>query len=139
MPVQQREHPKVFRTACGLLGLDHIGEVGNDDLHVSDTQAMGVDRELSIAARKAGRVEGDVELAVGADQVPHLGCRQRGDVMSERQPVRRRLGPDPRADVGEGLRQRGQILLARVRGESITLVAAIGACCAIAAKAPMMT
>ena len=53
MPVQQREHPQVFRTACGLLGLDHIGEVGDDDLHVSDSEAMGVDRELSIAARKA--------------------------------------------------------------------------------------
>jgi hypothetical protein len=53
MPIQQREHPQIFRTACGFLGLDHIGEVGDDDLHVSDSEAMGVDRELSIAARKA--------------------------------------------------------------------------------------
>jgi hypothetical protein len=51
MPIQQREHAQVFRTACGLLGLDHIGEVGEDDLHVSDTQAMGVDRKLTTAVR----------------------------------------------------------------------------------------
>jgi hypothetical protein len=59
MPIQQREHPQVFRTACGLLGLDHIGEVGDDDLYVTDSQAMGVDRELRIAARKSGRIEGE--------------------------------------------------------------------------------
>jgi hypothetical protein len=37
--------------------------------------------------------------------------------MAEGQPVRHRLGPDPRAEVGEGLRQPGQILLTRFRGE----------------------
>jgi hypothetical protein len=52
MPIKQREHPQVLRTACGLLGLDHIGEVGGGDLHVSGSQAMGVDRELGIAAAK---------------------------------------------------------------------------------------
>ena len=79
--------------------------------------AMGVDRKLRVSAGEAGRMEGDVELAVGADQVPHLGCRQRGGIMAEWQPFRHRLGPDPRAEVGEGLRQPGQILLVRVRGE----------------------
>lgn len=92
MPVQQREDPQVFRTARGLLGPDHVSEVRDDDLDLPDAQAAGVDRKLGIAAGKAGGVEGDVELAVGADQVPHLGRCQRGGVMAERQGVPGGLG-----------------------------------------------
>jgi hypothetical protein len=100
---------------------------------------MGVERKLCVAAGKAGRMGGDVELAVRADQIPHLSCRQRGGIVAERQPVGRRFGPDPRAQVGEGLRKPGQILGAGFWVKSMSLVAGIGACWAMAAKAPMIT
>ncbi len=37
--------------------------------------------------------------------------------MTEWQPLRQRVGPDPRVKVDQGLRQPGQILLARLRRE----------------------
>jgi hypothetical protein len=57
-------------------------------------------------------MEGDVELALGAYEVPYLGCRQRLGIMAEWHALRHRLGADPRAKVGQGLRQRAGSLVA---------------------------
>ena len=99
MPVQRRQHPQVLRAACGLLGPDHISEVGDDDLDLAHADAMSVYGKLRVATGKAGRMEGDVKLAIRADQIPHLGGRQRGGIMAERQPVGLRFRPDARAQV----------------------------------------
>src|ERR1039457_1355361 len=63
-------------------------------------------------------MEGDVELAIGADQVPYLGRRQGRGIVAERQPVRYPLGPDPRAKLLQRQRQPGQVLLACLRRQS---------------------
>jgi len=48
MPVQQREHPQILRTACGLLEPDHISEIRDGYLHLPHAKYMGVDRELGV-------------------------------------------------------------------------------------------
>src|SRR6266849_156983 len=62
-------------------------------------------------------MERDVELAVRADQVPHLGRRQGCGIVTERQPVRYSLGPDSRAELLQRKRQPGQVFLACLRRE----------------------
>ncbi len=52
MPVKQRQHAQVFRTAGGLLGPDHIGEVCDDHLYLTDAKAVRVERELGVASFK---------------------------------------------------------------------------------------
>lgn len=97
MPVESRQYAQVFRAASRLLRPDHVGEVSDDDFHLSYAQAVRVDHKLGVAAGEAGRMEGDVEFTVRADQIPHLGrCQGRG-IVAEGQPAGFPLGPDPRA------------------------------------------
>jgi hypothetical protein len=80
--VEQREYLQVFGTAGRLLGADHVIEVGDHDDDVSDTDPVSACGQLGVSGSEAGRMEGDVELAVVADQVPRPLPR----------PVRRRRG-----------------------------------------------
>jgi hypothetical protein len=92
-----------FGRPADSLRPDHISQIRDQNLHLPHPKAMRVDRELGVAAGKARRMEGDVELAVRADQIPHLSRRERGHIVTERQPVRHRLRPDPRTQVSQGL------------------------------------
>lgn len=139
VPVEQGEHAHVLGPARGFLGVNDVGEVGHHHLGIANANAAGVSRELGVAAGEAREVEGDVKLAAGAGQIPDLGRRERDRVVAERQPVRLGLGPDPRAQVEESAGEPGQVFLAGVGVMSKSRVAGIGACCAMAAKAPMTT
>jgi len=72
--VEQREYLQVFGAAGCFLGADDVVEVGDHNDDVSDADSVSACGQLRIAGGEAGRMEGDVELAVVADQVPDL-CR----------------------------------------------------------------
>src|SRR5579863_3249076 len=73
---------------------------------------MRVDGKLCVAISEARRVEGDVKFAVGADQLPHIGGRQRRGIVTERKPTRDCFGPDPCVKLRQRLRQASQVLVA---------------------------
>ena len=60
-------------------------------------------------------MERDVELAVRTGQIPDLGRRQGRGIMTEGQPVRHRLGSDPRIEFLQRRGEPGQVLLACLR------------------------
>src|SRR6266852_5736104 len=60
-------------------------------------------------------MERDVELAVRTGQIPDFGGRQGRGIMAEGQPVRHRLGSDPRIEFLQRRREPGQVLLACLR------------------------
>src|ERR1700722_19395434 len=69
---------EVFGAGCCFFGRDDVGEVGDHDFGVGDPDPVGARGQLVVAGGEAGGVEGDVEFAVLADQVPGFGGKERG-------------------------------------------------------------
>jgi hypothetical protein len=95
---------QVFGAAGGFFGADDVAEVGDHDDDVSDADSVGGWGQLGVAGGESGGVEGDMELAVVADQVPDLGCGQGGGVVAGGQSFGCGFGAYPGVQLGKRAR-----------------------------------
>jgi hypothetical protein len=111
---KERQDAKILGPASRFLRSDDVAQIGNHDLDVVNEHAVCVSEQLCVAIVDAIGAEGDVELAVGADEVPGLRTGEGGAVLVEVQPLGDGLGADPGTEVLQGDRESVQVLRARL-------------------------
>lgn len=97
--IEDRQDLEVLEPSRRFLGSDDVAEVGDHDVDGVDLHSVSPQGEVFVSACNATRHERDVELTVGADEIPYRRCCERPAIVIKGKSPIGSVGADPSSEL----------------------------------------